>query len=445
MKKIKIYSCLLAMLLTLGSCDSFLDIQPIGKVIPTTAEEFRALLVEAYDNVPSDRGMTSFRSDESLMDGSLAVNDLNSYKDIWLWNDYAASENTAAFNWRRYYHVMFIANYVIESEHQIQGGTPEEVRQMVGESYMLRAYMHFLLANLYAPAYTHCDPASTKAIPLQLSSSTEETLSRNFLDEVYESIVGDLDKAEEYLNVETWEAGINYRFNTLSVDAIRSRVYLYMGQWDKALDAAEALLAKKSDLADINTILPNDYESPENIVALEESLNAQYDRAMKVDRTFYSLYSSADLRRSKYFNRRTVSNIVVNKGGKNQYSSTIRVGEVYLNAAEAALEGSRADGLTLARKYLLTLQKARFNDTGYQAKETAVNAMTKEELRQEIYDERARELAFEGHRWFDLRRTTQPRLVHTFSGEESVLEQGDERYTIRIPAAAIEANPNLAN
>ena len=71
--------------------------------------------------------------------------------------------------------------------------------------------------------------------------------------------------------------------------------------------------------------------------------------------------------------------------------------------------------------------------------------MTSDQLIEEIYTERARELAFEGHRWFDLRRTTQPRIEKTFKNETYVLEQGDSRYTIPIPSAAIEANPSLAN
>ena len=56
------------------------------------------------------------------------------------------------------------------------------------------------------------------------------------------------------------------------------------------------------------------------------------------------------------------------------------------------------------------------------------------------------ELAFEGHRWFDLRRTTRPRIEKTlYSGQTIILEQNDERYTLRIPQSAIEANPNLSN
>ncbi|MCM1518275.1 MAG: RagB/SusD family nutrient uptake outer membrane protein [Pseudoflavonifractor sp.] len=442
MKKISISVLLSIFLLLTGSCDSFLDIQPIGKVIPTTATEFRALLTEAYVTVPNDRGLASFRSDEMLLDGSINPNDLNSYLDIWLWNDYAASENTASFKWRQFYHVLFIANYVIESESIITDGTADEIRQMVGESYMLRAMMHFILANLHGPAYTKCDPATAKAVPLKLDSDTENMLSRNTVAEVYASIVSDLDKASEYINVESWETGYNYRFNVASVDAMRSRVYLYMGEWDKSLKASRAVLAVNNQLADIATVLPNEYISPENIVALEKVMSPSYARGMKVDRDFYGLYNSNDLRRSAYYKRVTTSNIQLIKGGEDKFSCSFRVGEIYLNAAEAALELNDMDA---ARQYLLDLQRARYNDRGYAAKESAVGDMDRDALRTEIYDERARELAFEGHRWFDLRRTTQPRLERDYKGETYVLEQGDERYTIRIPAEAIEANPGLAN
>lgn len=442
MKKFSISVLLSSILLFMSGCDSFLDIQPIGKVIPTTATEFRALLTEAYVTVPNDRGLASFRSDEMLLDGTINQNDLNSYLDIWLWNDYAASENTASFKWRQFYHVLFIANYIIESEPIITDGTTDEIRQMVGESYMLRAMMHFILANLHGPAYTKCDPATAKAVPLKLDSDTEKMLSRNTVAEVYASVLSDLDNASRYLNVTSWETGYNYRFNVMSVEAMRSRVCLYMGEWEKSLKASRAVLAVNDQLADIATVLPNEYTSPENIVALEKVMSPSYARGMKVDRNFYSLYNSNDLRRSAYYKRVTTSNIQLLKGGEDRFACSFRVGEVYLNAAEAALELNNLDA---ARQYLLDLQKTRYNDRGYTAKESAVNAMDIEALRVEIYEERARELAFEGHRWFDLRRTTQPRLEREYKGETYVLEQGDERYTIRIPAEAIEANPGLAN
>lgn len=441
MKLNNIVPLLVGVALTLASCDNFLDIQPVGKVIPTTATEFRSLMTEAYYTVPNDRGLATFRSDEVLLDATMSVNDLGSYLDIWRWNDDTPDENTASFQWRQWYHALFIANYTIESEQLITGGTTDEINQMVGEAYMLRAYVHFNLVNLHAPAYTTCDPATTKAVPLKLDSDVETVLPRSTVEEVYTSIINDMDSAEHYLNVDTWDPGYNYRFNTLSVDALRSRVFLYMGRWAESLAASQRVLAKKGDLASVSSQLPNHYNSVENIVALEQVMSAQYARTVKVDRNFYRLYASSDLRRRAYFNQVTSSNILLTKGGSNTYSCSLRTGEMYLNAAEAAWHTGAYDD---AAEYLLTLQRTRFNDGG-SAKETAVAAMSNDELLDEILTERARELAFEGHRWFDLRRNGQPRLERTYRGETYTLEQGDPRYTIRIPSEAIATNPGLAN
>ncbi len=439
MKLSKIFLPIIAATALTG-CDSFLDIQPVGKVIPTTAGEFRSLITEGYSNVPYDRGLTSFRTDEVLLDATMDANDLSSYLDIWRWNDTSSDENTASFSWRTFYHVLFIANYTIESEKLMTDGSGDEIRQMVGEAYMLRALMHFNLVNLYAPAYTTCTPETTKAVPLKLDSDVESVLSRNTVAEVYKSILDDLDSAEEYLNTDTWETGYNYRFNTLSPDAMRSRVYLYMGKWDESLAASERVIEKHPQLSDINAELPNAYNSVENIVALEQTMQSQYARTIKINRNFYSKFSSADLRRRAYFKQVTTSNITLVKGGSNTYSCTFRSGEMYLNAAEAAWHLGQYDD---ARTYTEKIYAVRYTDGGA-AKTAAIEAMDDTDVLDEILEERARELAFEGHRWFDLRRNGQPRMERNYRGDTYVLEQGDPRYTLRIPAEAITANPGLA-
>ena len=49
----------------LSSCDSYLDIQPVGQVIPTTLTEYRALLTTAYGLKLIDKSVTEFRTEHS--------------------------------------------------------------------------------------------------------------------------------------------------------------------------------------------------------------------------------------------------------------------------------------------------------------------------------------------------------------------------------------------
>ena len=62
-----------------------------------------------------------------------------------------------------------------------------------------------------------------------------------------------------------------------------------------------------------------------------------------------------------------------------------------------------------------------------------------------IHNERRRELCFEDHRWFDLRRTTRPEIKKEIEDVTYTLVQDDSRYTLRIPQDAIDANPGLLN
>lgn len=226
-------------LLTLGACNDFLDIRPTGKVIPSTGAEFRALLTNTYAEVPRNRGLAMFRSDETVLDqGSATAQDMNSYFDIWAWNDNNPQETTTSFDWQRYYHVLYIANYIIEQQHHIESVTEIDRRQIVGEAYMLRAYMHFLLVNLYAQPYTHCQPATTRGIPLKQDCDINKVLTCNTVEEVYSSILNDLHSAQTYLTIENWETGYTYRFNKLSAEALRARTFLYMGRWNEAYQAA---------------------------------------------------------------------------------------------------------------------------------------------------------------------------------------------------------------
>ena len=319
---------------------------------------------------------------------------------------------------------------------------------------MMRAYAHFLLVNLYAEPYTHCEPAATRGVPMMTVADVNRIPGSSSVEAVYQQVLKDATRAKDYLNVDAWEEGKNYRFNTVSADALLARTYLYMGRYAEALEAAKAVIEAHGELEDLNTssVLPNSYKSVESIVALEKYSSNLYTAINMPDPAFIARYRTGDQRRTKFYKRVTSSSYNLLKGGDDEFSCSFRSAEAYLTAAECAVRlAATADEASQAiSTYLLPLMQKRLNASALATTQGLMDAMNQEELLDEVLDERARELAFEGHRWYDLRRTTQPELTRTYDDNNNrTIDDGEtyyltpEKYTMRFPTEAVEANPEI--
>lgn len=127
----------------------------------------------------------------------------------------------------------------------------------------------------------------------------------------------------------------------------------------------------------------------------------------------------------------------------NTLQQAFRTAEAYLNLAEAYARQAAPD-TDKALYYLNELRRKRI--AGYQDL-TMADFTSAEELVRFIWDERRRELCFEEcHRWWDLRRTTQPELKHKWiGGTVYTLEQGDEGYVLSIPQLERNFDTSIVN
>ncbi len=443
MKKKLIYIGLIAGVTLFSSCDKYLDIKPVGTVIPTTTEDFRALMLSAYSSFPAHKSYLNLRTDELLMDEY--SEDLPAIKDIYLWNDLNPDAATTPYAYLDFYKSIFYTNHIL-SEIDGKAGNSAAVSQLKAEALMMRAYSHFELLNMYAVNYNPSTAASDRGVPIVLGIDLEKDHTVATVAEVYAQIFKDLEASNNLFTETAVPANpLRYRFSKRAYYALQSRIHLYRQEWNEAKAYADAALALNNDLEDLNSAaskLPNDFTSVEMIQALDEVGRSVVSTSTYINPDFIALYNNGgDLRRSRYFVQ-SGSRWRSNKGGNKQFNTSFRNGELFLNIAEAEVQ---ANHLPEARIALLALAKNRLTPTYYQQYEATVNGLDKPNLLTEIYKERARELSLEGLRWFDLKRSTKPAITHQFGGNTFVLQENDGRYVIRFPREAIQNNPNLLN
>lgn len=141
-------------------------------------------------------------------------------------------------------------------------------------------------------------------------------------------------------------------------------------------------------------------------------------------------------KRSSYY----VANKAYDPGTTGVYGFAFRTAEAYLNRAEAYAEKGELEEALADLKTLRMNRLKVYED---------LVAESQAEVISHVRAERRRELCFEFHRWFDLRRWDRPHLEHTYTPditkpetvERYVLEKDDEAYTLPLPYSVVESDP----
>lgn len=439
MKKFSKYILLFVAAIAVTSCDDYLDVTPVGRVIPQTLDQYRAVLTRGYDAYPEHKSLTAVRTDELIMDEF--GDEINLYKDIYTWNDANPDRATVSFHYRDLYSVIFYTNVIINDASKKLSDSPEK-NQLVGEAYALRALAYFDLINLFGKPYNAATAASDKGVPLALEIDLEQVYVPQTVEVIYNQVISDTEKAGQLINKDVQTKGINYRFSKAALYTFESRIYLYLQQWQKSLDAANKALAINSTLIDLKAtpVFATKYDSKESILALEDGYINNLKRTSYASADLIGAYNkTADLRYPLYFVASGSRTRIV-KGGNDDQKCTFRTSELYLTKAETSL---KLNNIADAKATVLSFIKNRYTAAGYTQLESDITAMDAAALTNFILSERQREFAVEGQRWFDLRRTSQKQIAHTFNGENFNLIQNDPRYTIIYPAEARLNNPNL--
>ncbi|GAA0873530.1 RagB/SusD family nutrient uptake outer membrane protein [Gangjinia marincola] len=355
--------------------------------------------------------------------------------------------------WRTRYGMINNATRVIEAVDLItrEDGDEDEVNHILGQAYALRAFAHFELFQYYTPDYLNPDGISVPAIDYIV---TVEDNARNTVSEVLSLINEDLNTSSQLLDPS--EAGNPIFINQDFITALRARISLFTADYSSALARANELiddypLANRDQYVDM-------FLDADNTEVIWKAQRVNGDQLaggiwnfqnfgpfIEMSNSLYDLFDQDDVRfgvnYSEEFSNPNAGVYIIYKypGSTFQYLSdmkTFRVSEMYLIRAEALARNQNFDD---AESTLKQLRDARF---GFDTDRPSFNNLN--DALDFIVTERRLELAYEAHRYLDLKRLGLPleRADEDCSelSNACTLSPNDRRFTLPIPGAELNGN-----
>lgn len=453
-KKGMIALCMLA-----SSCMSDLNIKSAEIIDQSIAfksvDDLNAGTLGAYAGLATNTiSISTWISDEATWP---AENTSGRGTQVFSWKQDAVNVDIAAA-WTNFYMVLDRVNRVLGALDDVYATPQEEStkQQLKGELLALRAFCHFELLRHYAVDY---EPASA-GVPV-MTRSYIGSPARNTVQEVFAQIDTDLETAKTL--IPTTFTNKN-RITRPAVAAIQARSALWQKKWDVAITAATEVI-NAIPLASATAFPDIWLDKTEAEIVWKLKREAQDARIGDIFRDgsgrvlFAPSYkwmnavdASKDVRFGVYAKdltpTATTRRWTVNKyvGGQPALVNLadvklFRVAEMYLIRAEAYASKTTVE-LNAAASDLNALRIQRIS--GY----VPQSFVTAADLLDAVMLERYRELAFEGHRYFDLRRRkmniTRTTADAIMAPGATLLTPGDRGYYLPIPLKELQTNLQIS-
>ena len=373
--------------------------------------------------------------------------------------------------WPEVYQIINRTNLVLEAADELTDASEEEIASLKAQAYFLRGVLYFDLVKSYAYNPNHIVDGFDLGVPIieqAVNDFTRVTYpSRSSVTEVYSYIESSFQSAlTEFGNVSNPNSGAPFYATEGATHAMLSRLYLYWAgdHYDEAISESDAALAsgvgefqgtesyvsmwaESSNPESVFEIAFN-YLSEAMVTPDNNSIQAYYQQYVNSNGTlvgwgdlvvsseFMSLFEEGDVRSEVIFPYTRAVGQVVQQTNKFQGSNgtfgwdntpVMRISEIYLNRAEAYAMSNQEGA---AQADLNKIRTRAGLDPIYPSGDDLLEA---------ILRERRIELAFEGQRWFDLKR-----LGRDISKPEGAdVSYSDYRILPPIPTSDLQINDNL--
>jgi hypothetical protein len=477
--------CILAACCVVSCSKDFLNVKPKGKVIVQTTADYELML--------NSGGYSGNNVDVSVPLGDEIIAFDNYFSSatarsqrLFRWDDVIYDEGIFAFEMSALMTHLYSYNKIINEVMSSLEGTEAEKKVLLAEARANRAWIYFNLINMYGKPYNAATAATDAGYPIvTVADVTETKFTRASVQEVYDFIISDLTGSIPDLPV---TIRTRIRMGKTAAELLLGKVYVFMGKFDAAKPVLESALTDLAStgagttltnmaLYDLNVTMvsggtwgwnptttattsfngvPVQAYYTENIVCRQASntwSNTSSEYTLSPQTT--QLFTSSD-KRLNFFTAKPYlvatsypMTGALRRNGPTSIQNGMTIPELYLLRAEVA---ARLGDTTTAIASLKTLRVKRMSATDANAIPVG---MTQLQLIQFVLNERLREFAMQGYRWFDMRRlsvdplfssTTYTHKLYNTSGVLSATYTlRPERLTLQLPTAVIDQNPGMEN
>lgn len=460
MKKYNLFLFGLLLIATLTNCKKDLNLNSSATYGPensfTNLEDLEAGVNGAYGRYTAyanDMYVNALLSDESKLGADNGGQGVFAYTYQFGANPTSGEEVISAFG--DYYYMLDQINRVLPYIESVAVPANQEARKsyLKGSLLALRAIAHFSLLEMYSKKY---DPSDPLGIPYVKVSNPVGMPARNSVAETVANIEADLAEGKSLVTANSTAAFSDTVMNKINIAGYQARVALYKRDYDAAITfASEVISSNVKPLVSGATFkgIWNDANQSEILFrirllssTLVGSLWTTTTNLVYISPSdkLTNSYASDDIRLSSYIGTNPAGNRYVNKfyessrGGRMVDIKAMRTAEMYLIRAEAYARKATPDVAAGAAD----LNFLRANRIPSYTDETFTSATA---LADAVMEERFKELAFEGFRFFDLKRNSLPvqRLASDAGENWRTLPADNFRFTLPIPTQELDANPNM--
>lgn len=474
--------CLTILALGLGACDKFLELEPESQSIVVgntsadsiffkSASEVEAALAGAYSDFKNEYYQLDYfvngdaQSDDAYAGGDNPANfQIDEYK-------LDATNSNVSRDWRYLYSTIGKCNTVINNVRAVTDAalTSDRKEEIIGEASFIRAFMYFQAVQLWGDV-----PLQLKEVKSISAANLEEIYPQIFparapQAEVYAQIISDLETALPRVRATAPHKGYATKG---AVNALLAKVYATQEphDWNKVKQYCDAVIGGGYALvADYDQLWDNAKEN-----STEAIFEINYDGGASDGNWGTKIFRGLDW---KKFNlpsndlvaafdaendvkRKNASIIFLDVSGKWSDAHWPQTKYPFINKWRNFQEGSNQNYIFIRLADILLLKAEAINELGdpngaavlvnqirSRVNLPATPAASQAELRLAIEKERRLELAFEGQRWYDLKRTG--RAIEVMNAAKGVNGQSlgynltSNRLVWPVPQAELDKNIKL--